>query len=112
MMTIIQWAVIIFASFAWSRVLLRFKDKRLTPGELLFWSGIWGAAIVIAVLPGIAAFISEWVGIRRPIDVAVYAGIILLFYMLFRLYVRVEQIDRNVTKLVRSIAISTPRKPQ
>ena len=103
--TIIQILLILFALFAWSRAFLRLRSKTLTIGEFSFWSLIWIAVIVVGLFPSIITDVSTFVGIGRGVDLAVYMGIILLFYLLFRLYVKVDSQAQEITKLVREIAI-------
>ncbi len=101
----IQIIVIIFAVFAWSRAVLRFKDGKITLGELVLWSVIWTAVLVVAIIPGLTSSVAGLVGIKRGIDVAVYFSIIILFYLIFRLYVKAETQQHEITKLVRELAL-------
>ena len=109
-MEVIQILVILFVIFAYSRVLLRLRDKQMRAGEFIFWTIIWAAVIVVAILPAITGWLSNKVGIGRPIDIAVYVSIVLLFYLIFRMYVKFEKLDQNITKLVRTVAIEKEKK--
>jgi hypothetical protein len=108
--TVLQVIVTAFAFFAWSRALLRFKDRKITPGEFGFWTVLWAAIVAFVYAPGLAAGLAASVGVRRPVDLLVYAGIVLLFYLLFRLYVRIEHTEQEITKLVRETAIGRARR--
>ena len=101
---------IAFALFALSRALLRYKDKKISLREFSFWSVIWIGIMVLSVFPEALSTISKYFGIERPIDLVVYGSIVLLFYLIFRLYVRIEQTDQSITKLVRMIAIERGKK--
>jgi small membrane protein len=107
---IVQILIIVFALFAWSRGILRLRDKDISVGEFAFWSIIWAVVIFAAVFPHIIALISSKVGIGRGVDLAIYVSIILLFYLVFRLYVKTDNQDREITKLVREIAIRDAKK--
>ncbi len=48
-MDILLVLVTLFVLFAWSRAMLRFRDRVITLKEFIFWSVIWGGAIVLAV---------------------------------------------------------------
>jgi hypothetical protein len=108
--TALQVIVTAFALFAWSRALLRFKDRRITVGEFAFWTLIWAGVVTVVFVPAIAAGFSTSLGVRRPVDLLVYVSIVLLFYLLFRLYVRIEHTEQEITKLVRETAISRARR--
>jgi len=110
MISIIQIVMIIFALFAWSRAFVRLRDKDVGLGEFAFWSIIWVAVIVFALDPGILGGVSSIVGIGRAVDLAVYVSIIVLFYLLFRMYVRMDKQNQELTTLVREIAIKNRKK--
>lgn len=109
-LSVLQIIVVIFAVFAWSRAILRLRDRKISLGEFLFWTLIWAAVIVTSLLPQTADIAAGFFGVSRPIDLAVYVSIILLFYLIFRLYVKQEQQQQELTKLVREIAIKHPGK--
>lgn len=108
--SVLQIVGVVFVLFAWSRALLRFKDHKISVTEFLFWSVIWAGAIVALAVPKTADWISYSLGVNRPIDLAVFVSILLLFYLVFRVYVKNEQQKQEITKLVREIAIRNPKK--
>jgi len=109
MLSIIQILLILFAVFAWSRAFLRMRGKDISIGEFSFWSVIWSTIIVIGLFPKIISHLSELVGIGRGTDLAIYVSILLLFYLMFRLYVKVDSQTIEITKLVRVIAINNAK---
>ncbi|MEM2916072.1 MAG: DUF2304 family protein [Candidatus Woesearchaeota archaeon] len=108
--SVLQVIVVVFALFAWSRALLRLRDRKVSIGEFIFWSLIWAAVIVTSLLPQTANIASKFFGISRPIDLAVYISILLLLYLTFRIYVKHDQLEQEMTKLVREIAVRLPKK--
>ena len=104
-MELIQIIAIVFALFALSRAALRLRDKQINFVQFMFWGMIWVMVIVVAFVPKITFFFSNLLGIERGIDFAVYISIILLFYLMFRLYVKLDKIEEDMTKIVRKIAI-------
>jgi len=109
-MEIFQIILLAFLVFALSRVLLRIKSKEITIREFIFWALIWTIAILVLLFPEIIIELSDYVGIGRGVDVIIYGSIALLFYLLFRLYVKLENIENSITKLVREVAIEKKRK--
>ena len=103
--TIIQVLIVLFALFAWSRAMLRLKGNNISIGEFSFWSILWIAVILIALFPGLIGDLSQIVGVGRAVDMVVYISIIVLFYLVFRLYVFVDSKNREITTLVRELAI-------
>lgn len=107
-MEIIQIIAVLFALFAISRAFLRFKDNKLTKWEFVFWILLWGAVILVSFIPNITVPISAYLGIGRGIDLIIYISIIVLFYLIFRLYVKTETAEKAITKMVRQVALQNP----
>jgi hypothetical protein len=110
MITILQVIMIIFALFAWSRAFLRIRDKEISVREFLFWSTIWVTTITVAVYPDVMWAITDLLGIGRAVDVLIYVSILLLFYLMFRVYVNTEKQSQQITKLVRELALKKRKK--
>ena len=87
----LQIVVTAFALFALSRVILRARDGRISKKEAIVWSAIWIVLILAVYLTRYFSFLEEIGGARRPIDVMMVLSIILLFYLNFRLYVKLDQ---------------------
>ncbi len=101
---------IVFALFALSRAILRYKEKSIRTNEVFFWAIIWIGVICVALFPGIFVALSIVLGIGRGVDILLYFGMILLFYLLFRLYVKVEALQKDMTAVVREIAVKHAKK--
>ena len=105
-MGFIQILIILFALFAFSRVVLRARDRAITRNEFVFWSLVWCSVIFTAMIPGIASFFANLLGVQRGTDVFIYIGLVALFYLIFRLYVVLESNEKKLTNLVREIALN------
>lgn len=110
LMNIIQILIILFVLFAWSRAFLRLRGKNISIGEFSFWSLLWIAVIIIALFPNIIVGLSIMLGVGRAVDLLIYISIIVLFYLMFRLYVKMDVQAKETTKLVREIAIKNAKK--
>jgi small membrane protein len=103
--TLLQILIMVFALFAWSRAIIRLKNKEVSIGIFLFWSLLWISVILIALFPNVLWGVSEIAGVGRAVDLLVYGSIIIMFYMIFRLYIVIDEKNREMTSLVREIAI-------
>ncbi|HDQ15974.1 MAG TPA: DUF2304 family protein [Bacteroidetes bacterium] len=110
MATLLQIVVVAFAVFAISRAVLRFNDRRMGLTALVMWSVLWIGAMVVVLLPQTSFFFANILGIPRGADFVVYISIIALFYLMFRLYVKIDSVEKNVTLLVRETAIKKSKK--
>lgn len=108
-MTLVQLLVIIFIAFAGSRVILRFRDKAIGYGEFFFWSSIWALILLIVFQPSLADRTALFFGVQRGTDIMFFASIVLIFYLLFRLYVKLDKLDRDITLLTENISKSLHR---
>lgn len=106
----IQVIAIIVAVFAVSRAFLRLREHKISINAFIFWAIVWAAVIVVAFIPNVTFYFSNLLGIGRGIDFVVYISILLLFYLIFRIYVRLEALNSSITKLTRTIAIQRKNK--
>jgi len=107
-MEIVQILILVFALFALSRLILRVKDRVVSGAQFLFWTTIWVMVIIISIIPNFTSAISQPLGIKRGMDIAIYASIVLIFYLIFRMYVKIDETNRNLTKIVRNLAKEKP----
>lgn len=104
-MSIIQVLIIVFALFAITRTIRQLKKGALTMAWLLFWIVFWLVVVIVAALPQTADALARIVGVGRGADVVIYLSLIALFYLIFRLYVKIEQVEGEITRLVRKLAL-------
>jgi small membrane protein len=103
-MSILQILIALFALFAISRSYLRFKHGNATLSEFAGWSMLWAAMALIVFIPAITKWPANLFGIQRGIDVIVYMGIVVLFYLTYRIYSKIEKVEQDITKLTRELA--------
>jgi len=99
-MTILKAITTIFVLFAISRAYLRFKDRTLSIFSFVLWILIWSLALVFVFDPNLSNLIAKAGGLGRGADAMFLLSIILLFYLIFRLYTKIDSIDKNLTTLV------------
>jgi len=100
----------IFALFAWSRAVIRFYSKDLNFKELIFWSLLWLLMIILVFIPGKTNFLAKILGMERGNDAMFFLAIVALFYISYRLYVKSNEQEKEITRLVRALALKNIRK--
>ena len=110
MISLIQIGLVVFILFAASRVFLRFKEKKIGWKVFIFWMGIWTLGTIAILSPATTEYFADLFGIGRAVDLILYVSTALLFYLIFRIYVKLNQIDSNITKIVRNSAIEKAKK--
>jgi hypothetical protein len=104
-MTAIQIILCSFAAFALSRVVLRFRKGGLPLVHLVIWFLFWAAVIVAVLRPETTSAVASWVRVGRGTDLVMYLSVMALFYMLFRLFGKIEELERQITRVVRAAAL-------
>lgn len=110
MLTTIQIVLVLFSVFALTRVFLRFREKVITQKTAFFWTFIWFSALIGILLPKTTTQIASIFGVGRGVDVIVYISLALLFYLVFRIYVMIQDIRHEITDIIRKVAISQSLK--
>lgn len=112
MFTSIQLVLLVIILFALSRVILRAKEKMISPRLGIFWVFIWVAALIGILAPATTTRIASLFGVGRGVDIIVYISLTLLFYLVFRVYVAIEDLRHQITFLIRQIALqNSSQKP-
>ncbi len=106
----IQIMLLVFVLFAASRAVLQFRGGTIRFGALTFWLLIWAVALVAIFYPEETTRLAKILGIGRGVDVVVYASIAILFYLVFRLHVYLENIRTEISHLIREVAIKEVKK--
>lgn len=85
----------------------KFKKKALSFKEALFWGVLWFAVGVVVLYPRLADQLAAALGLQTAtgIDLVVYVAVAVVFYLVFRLYVRLDKVEHNLTKLSRHLAL-------
>ncbi len=97
--------MLMFLLFAFTRVFLRLREGTISPGMFLFWSGIWILASVGVIEPGFTTWVANRIGIGRGVDAIIYISLLLLFYLMYRTNVFIENLRHEITELTRKIAL-------
>lgn len=77
----------------------------------LFWLVVWGGSGVAVVWPQSTAIIARALGIGRGTDLVLYVSVIAMLTGFFYVYGRFRRMDRQMTVLVRRLAIERAQQP-
>ncbi len=78
----------------------------------LFWSLVWIVADIIAFFPNTTSRLANILNIEYGINAVVSLGLITLFYLVFRLYLKTEDQTRQFTEFVRKQALEGKDKSE
>ena len=102
---LIQFLIIAFALFAIVGTILNFKKNKISLNGLIFWLLLWLIISIVVLLPQTTNFFAKILGVGRGTDVAIYLSIVLVFYLIFKIFIRLEKLEANITKIVKEIAL-------
>lgn len=80
--------------------------QRVIPlAEALAWSVVWVGGIAVTLIPKITERLASVFGVGRGVDLVVYAAVAVLFFLVFKLFVSLERLERKLTDVVRNDAL-------
>lgn len=82
-----------------------YRKKELKASKFAFYFLFWLSVLLAIIFPEETNKIAHFFNITRGADFFIYISIIVIFYLLFRIYQRLENIEMNITKIVREIAL-------
>jgi len=85
--------------------LKRFKEGKTSPTVFVIWLLAWLSLIIISISPYTTSYLANIMGIGRGLDLILILAIIGAYYLLFRIYVMIENIEMELTRLVRELAL-------
>jgi hypothetical protein len=89
---------------------IRFRESKMSLGMLLIWSLIWVILIVLSIFPTETGFFASLTGIGRGLDVILILGLIGCYYLIFRIYNMIENIEQEITHVAREMALKREKK--
>jgi hypothetical protein len=105
MIELYQVIAIILGLIAIVYSILRFRDGKMSLGMFLLWILIWIIIIIISLYPNDTNYLASYTGIGRGLDFVLILSILICFYLIFKMYNKIETIEEELTDLVREIAI-------
>lgn len=88
-------------AYAWNLV---FKKKK-TISEGILWTLFWLTVAYISLVPSSLQFLSSVTGIRKNENAALVTAIGVLFFIVFYIIMRLEELEQRLTKVVREKAL-------
>jgi small membrane protein len=103
---LIQLLIILFSLFALSRLRVKFKNKEISGKEFFLWTPFWLLVIGATIWFKQTDIIANFFGVEKGADLAVYISIIALFYLIFKIIVKLDKLDKDITQIVRIVAVN------
>ena len=92
---------LIAIAYAWNLV---FRQKK-TIWEGLLWTVFWGAIAWISVFPEAIDYLTAVTGIQRRENAVMVTFLGILFFIVFYLIIRIEELEQRQTRFIRKVAL-------
>jgi hypothetical protein len=108
---IYQWLVPLICIFYLSRTLVQLAQNKRSLSSGLLWTVLWVTILVLAVIPNpVSMQIASLMGFKSNINAIIFVSLGWLFLLIFYLSSTLDRLERQLTILVRRIAISEAEK--
>jgi hypothetical protein len=77
---------------------------------VVFWLSVWLLGSIAIVWPHSTAVAAHALGIGRGADLLLYSSVLVMFVAFFYVYARFRRLERQITLLVRRLAIQNAVK--
>ena len=88
----------------------RFKNNSFSNSGYVLWWILWLLVVLITLFPQITSIIANTFGFGRGLDAILVLATILIFYLLFKLYNKIEDQKRRIDQLVSQLAVYNQEK--
>lgn len=112
MFMVFQIVLLAFALLALLRTFRQYRKSEVSGYWAFLFTLLWIAVLVVTAVPHLADRVANLVGIGRGADLILYTAVIVLVSAAYRSIVREQQLSREMTELVRAVAIERAILPE
>lgn len=96
--------------FVLLKTIVSYRLKRVSLLFFIIWFVFWLIILFFLFNQNILMNLANFLSVGRGTDLAVYLSIITIFYVIFRIYEALIDINVRITKIVRTLAIKEGKK--
>lgn len=104
-LNVFQWAFLVGMAVVFGLLVMAAARQKLRRREALLWSLLLFSAATAVVWPPVTSHVARLLGIGRGADLLLYLAVIGMFVGFWMVYMRLRQLRREMTLLVRHHAI-------
>jgi hypothetical protein len=91
--------------FIIGKTIIGYRRGTVSWSFTMVWFVFWCSVLIVLFNQSLLVAAAQFFSIGRGVDVAVYLSIIVLFYCIYLLLVKVISLERKLTRLVRKQAL-------
>ena len=104
-MTIFQIIILIFIIIVILKSARRAAKKEISFWLFALWTIFWILVAVVDLFPVIINKLADLLKVGRGVDLMIYLALFVLFYLVFRLTLNINKTNKNLSEIVRKIAL-------
>ncbi|HXU71400.1 MAG TPA: DUF2304 domain-containing protein [Polyangia bacterium] len=101
----IKLLAVLFTLVAIRRVVVRYRRGGALTVEFVMWFLIFSGIGVVVFIPHVTDRFAHWIGVSSGFNALTFLAISGLLYSVYRLLSRLQNVERDITRLVRAQAI-------
>jgi hypothetical protein len=98
---------VVFALIAIRRVVVRYRRRGGLTFEFILWMLVFSGIAVVVFIPKKTDQLAHWLGVSSGFNALTFIAITALIYAVYRLLSRLHTVERDVTRLVRELALTS-----
>lgn len=102
---LIQFVLVLALVTALAVTWKRAKQAVISWREALGWSILWILAAVVILLPQTTTTVANFFGVGRGVDLVLYASVVTLLFLVFKIFLTLDRLERRLTDVVRKDAL-------
>lgn len=110
-MTNFQIGALLLIAVALVGVAIQRARSRVSMRMAVAWGALWAAAAVAIMRPEITVVVANFLGIARGADLVFYLAILGMFVAFFLVHLRLRRFETEMTRIVRELALRSPKEP-
>jgi len=83
----------------------RARERVIRVPEAIAWSIVWVAAAFVILKPETTSRLANMLGVGRGADLVLYASVVALFFLMFKIFMSLDAIEKHLTHFVRKDAL-------
>jgi small membrane protein len=97
---------VLLAAIAISKSYVDFRSRQESLQIFLFWIITWTMIVIVALFPSIIdVLINAFGGGRTGLGTFFGMALVFLYFVVYRVYVKIERMDQKLTKMVQELAL-------
>ena len=99
---------VVLAATVISKSYVDFRTRVESLALFVFWSAAWTGIVIVALYPPIIDLGISYFGRGTGVGTFLGMAIVLLFFLVYRIYAKLERLEQIVTRVIQETALREP----